>query len=234
MLKKYIYVILALSIYSAAQHASAAQEPDVTIGLIGDSTVTDEGGWGVGFAERLNDRGNVINYAKSGGTLAWLSKRLDELIAKKPDYILIQFGHNDMKFYDTRKYSNKLTNYIERIHKAEIKVIVLSSVTRRHFDESGKIKPPVVKGRTLPEYAKAAQTVAEKQGVPFIDLNTISIAHHNEIGPEVSATYNLKEEDKTHLNKIGAKAIADLIIPEFIAVAPEIAYIVRKDKEETE
>jgi lysophospholipase L1-like esterase len=59
--------------------------------------------------------------------------------------------------------------------------------------------------------------------LPFIDLYTLSEAHHNTIGREESMTYNFKEGDGTHFNEKGAKAIADLIIPELKKVAPELS-----------
>ena len=79
----------------------------ITIGLIGDSTVASTYGWGPGFADRIRKEGTVHNFAKNGATLHSLSKSLDSLLKKKPDYVLIQFGHNDMKRYGTEDYSDQ-------------------------------------------------------------------------------------------------------------------------------
>ena len=100
---------------------------------------------------------------------------------------------------------------------------MLSSVTRRTVDEQGRIKPAVINGRTLPEFALSAKAVAKEANVPFVDLNTISIAHHNKIGPEASAAYNFKDTDKTHFSKKGATAISSLLIEELKAIVPELA-----------
>ena len=62
----------------------------VTIGLIGDSTVAVQSGWGPAFAERFEDRAKIVNYAKNGATLQALSGKLDELVELQPDYILIR------------------------------------------------------------------------------------------------------------------------------------------------
>lgn len=204
--------------------ASAAEKPkQVTIGLIGDSTVADTYGWGPAFAKQCNDHTKVLNYAKNGATLKSLSDKLDELIAQKPDYILIQFGHNDMKQYDAKEYGVKLKDYIERIKKGGCKPIVLSSVTRRVFNDKGHIEPVVINGdRTLPVFAGSAQSVANESSVAFIDLNKISIAHHNKIGPTESAKYNFNKDDKTHFSPVGAQAIAGLIINELKKVVPEL------------
>jgi len=217
--------------------AYSAQEKAVTIGLIGDSTVAEQSGWGPAFASRFNEQAKVINYAKNGATLQSLSARLDELVKLKPDYVLIQFGHNDQKRYDTKVYGDLLASYIERIQKAGGKPIVVSSVTRRTFDESGKIVSTRVQTEkytfkaNLTVYAKAAQAVAEEMKVPFINLHTSSIAHHNKIGLEASMTYNFKEGDKTHFNEKGGQSITDLILPELKQVAPELtAYLKESSK----
>jgi len=201
----------------------AAAQP-VVIGLIGDSTVADTYGWGPALAKRCKPTATVLNYAKNGATPDSLSRRLDALLEHKPDHVLVQFGHNDMKKYDAKAYGAKLASYVKRIRKAGGRPVVLSSVTRRHFDDSGKIAPRVVEGdRALPGFAGEAKAVARRENVPFIDLNAISIRHHNEIGPDASAAYNFKETDRTHFSPEGAAAIAGLIIAELKTAAPELA-----------
>jgi pectinesterase len=230
-MKRYLTIAIALMI---STQVSMAQNKAVTIGLIGDSTVAEQSGWGPAFASRLNGQAKVLNHAVNGATLESLSKKLDALLALKPDYVLIQFGHNDQKRYGTDVYSTRLKSYIERIQKAGAKPIVISSVTRRTFDKNGKIVQTVVESEKysfkgdLAAYAKAAQGVATEMKVPFIDLFTISIAHHNAIGPEASMTYNFQEGDKTHFNKKGTEAIASLIIPELVKVVPELAPYLHK------
>jgi pectinesterase len=205
-----------------------AQKKAMTIGLIGDSTVAIQSGWGPAFAERFNEQATVVNYAKNGATLQALSKKLDALIKLKPDYVLIQFGHNDQKRYDTKVYTAHLKSYVDRIRKAGGKPVIVSSVTRRTFDENGKIVSTMSTKfkANLTAYAQAAEAFAKAQSLPFINLHAASIAHHNTIGPEASMAYNFKEGDKTHFNKAGAKAITDLILKELKVVVPELtAYL---------
>ncbi|MGB1131020.1 MAG: DUF1961 family protein [Haloferula sp.] len=206
----------------------AAAEPQIKIGLIGDSTVAEQSGWGPAFAARFNEHAEVINYAKNGATLHALSEKLDELMKLEPDYVLIQFGHNDQKRYDTTVYSGHLRSYVERIRKSGGKPVMVSSVTRRSFDAHGKIVSNLVKTEkysykgTLTDYAQAAEAVAEELRLPFIDLHRVSIAHHNEIGREESMGYNFKEGDKTHFNRKGAEAITNLILKEMEREVPEL------------
>ena len=213
------------------RHAVAAQKEKkaVTVGLIGDSTVAVQSGWGPAFTERFSKQATIVNYAKTGATLQALSKKLDELVKRKPDYVLIQFGHNDQKRYDTKVYVGHLKSYVDRIKKAGGQPIIVSSVTRRSFDKNGKIVSNLIKNEkyqykaNLTAYAAAAQAFAKAQGLPFIDLHAASTAHHNAIGREASMTYNFKEGDKTHFNRKGAEAITDLILTELKAAVPELA-----------
>ena len=46
-----------------------AQEKAVIVGLIRDSTVAVQSGWGPAFAERFNGNAKIVNYAKNGATL---------------------------------------------------------------------------------------------------------------------------------------------------------------------
>jgi lysophospholipase L1-like esterase len=217
-----IYLAIALLMNLAV---CEAQEKAVIVGLIGDSTVAVQSGWGPAFAERFDRRAQIVNYAKNGATLQALSKKLDALVQLKPDYVLIQFGHNDQKRYDTTVYTAHLQSYVERIRKAGGKPIIVSSVTRRTFDKNGKIVSTMSTKfkANLTRYAQAAEAFAKAQNLPFIDLHAASISHHNSIGREASMTYNFKEGDKTHFNKKGAEAITDLILDELKTVVPELA-----------
>jgi lysophospholipase L1-like esterase len=43
-----------------------AAEHSVTVALVGDSTVNDEGGWGPGFAASFDAKVKTMNFAKNG------------------------------------------------------------------------------------------------------------------------------------------------------------------------
>lgn len=225
-------LLLALLFCLAAPSAFASDKPQIEIGLIGDSTVASTYGWGPGLADRLKDRSAIINYAKNGATLDALSKRLNDLIAQEPDYIVIQFGHNDMKRYGTEDYAKKLTGYVERIKAAGIKPIIFSSVTRRGTTPEGKVRSSIIQGRTLPEYAVAAKGVATKEQVPFVDMNAITIAHHNKVGKDEFATYNYIPTDRTHFSHKGARVVSGLVLDELLKIIPGLEAQVAEDKDE--
>ena len=212
--------------------AGIAGAETITIGLIGDSTVAQQSGWGPAFAAKFKEGVVVHNHAVNGATLEALSKRLPKLLALKPDYVLIQFGHNDQKRYDTETYSRKLKSYIERTQAAGAKPIVLSSVVRRSF-KAGKIFQGIATNAkftfkaSLTAYADAALATAEAMKVPAIDLHRLSMAHHNKIGPEESRSYDFKEGDSTHFNAKGGEAIAGLIVPELVKIVPGLGMLLK-------
>ena len=211
-----------LLLLMVGQGLSTEAEP-LKIGLIGDSTVADTYGWGPAFAERVSSRTMVLNRAKNGATLESLSKALNVLLEEKPDYVLIQFGHNDQKRYGVEEYSKNLRSYVERITNSGGQAVIVSSVTRRNFDNAGRIAPRAsgLKG-SLPEFSRAARKVASELKVPFIDLYALSVGHHNKIGRGASAAYNFEESDTTHFSKKGAAAIANLVVEELGKVSPEL------------
>lgn len=219
---KHLKIYFIIIILFCSGDIMATEKTKLTIGLIGDSTVATTYGWGSAFASKFNAQTSVQNFAKNGATLKSLSSKLDELLHLKPDYVLIQFGHNDQKIYGTQEYSKRLKSYVSRIKKAGAKAIVLSSVTRRFFDNSGHILPREegVKAN-LAYFAKAAKALAKQEKVPFLDLNTLSVQHHNHIGEEQSATYNFDPEDKTHFSPSGAEAIAALILTQLQLIPKE-------------
>src|SRR2546422_251908 len=104
-----ILLVLAAVVPAAALPASAAMK----ILLVGDSTVNDEGGWGVGFHAALWPDIDVVNLARNGRSSksfrdegAWA-----KALAEKPNYVLIQFGHNDCPGKGPERETDPATMY---------------------------------------------------------------------------------------------------------------------------
>jgi lysophospholipase L1-like esterase len=222
-----LLLMICSSVWAAEtpEQANPTQKP-ITISLIGDSTVTDEVGWGKAFAGRFNDQVRVLNSAKGGASSkSWNDgKRLSAALEAKPDYVFIQFGHNDQpgkgadrETLPATSYRDNLKNYVKEIEAAGAKPIIVSSVTRRTFGYNEKIIS------SLAPYAAAARAVAEELNVPFIGLHKASVDYHDEIGYEASMAFNPKQGDTTHFNEKGAEAITDLILIELKAVVPALA-----------
>ena len=107
----------------------AADNPDpkaIKIALIGDSTVSsyakppadrpDLTGWGQVFGEFFTDRVTVLNHAASGRSSKSFRRenRWQPVLDLKPDYVFIQFGHNDQKKEGDR-YADPETDFREQM-----------------------------------------------------------------------------------------------------------------------
>src|SRR5580693_5158220 len=145
----------------------------VKIVLVGDSTVNDQGGWGKGFSGSFNGQVQVINLAPNGRSSksfrdegAWAPA-----LEAKPDYVLIQFGHNDQpgkgpeRETDPRTtYREFMARYVDEARAIGAKPILVTPLTRRHFGPEGKIVSD------LGPYAEAVKALAQDKEVPVIDL----------------------------------------------------------------
>ncbi len=212
----------------------------MVIALIGDSTVTDTAGWGKAFAGKFRSTVEVRNFAMGGRSAkSWLAEeRLPAVLEARPDYVLIQFGHNgqpgkgpDRETDPDTTYRDYLRRYVEDFRAMGAEPILVSSVTRRDFTADGTIRTePTADGvygdgvtRPLKPWAEAAKAVAEEMKTPFIDLYGSSVAYHNHLGETASWQFSPKENDITHFNEFGAEAIANLVVDELREAKPELA-----------
>ncbi len=238
---------LILQMVVAAPVVSAA-EPVIV--LAGDSTVAPEGGWGDGFAKLLAPGVKCINLAKGGRSSksfrdeGFWQKVLDE----KPTWVLIQFGHNDQPGKGPKRetdpkttYRENLARYVDEAQAAGAKPVLVTSLTRRNFDEHGKIKPDA-----LASYVEAVKALAAEKHVPLIDLNARSVEQLELLGPEKAAAFDRPTKapakvtvpaepnsptnpdapapvDRTHLSSKGVTETAELVAKEVRKSVPELA-----------
>ena len=204
-----------------AQADDAQKTAKVRIVLVGDSTVTDQSGWGLAFAGLLKPEAECVNMARSGSSSKSFYDQgsWKQALAQKPNFVLIQFGHNDQpgkgpdRETDPKTtYRDNLVRYIEQARQAGAQPILVTSLARRIFTPEGKISS------SLTPYVEAMKAVAAEQKVPLVDLHGRSIAHLERIGPAEAETYGppLPNEagkfDGTHLSNKGAAAIAPLVV----------------------
>jgi lysophospholipase L1-like esterase len=211
----------------------------VRIVIIGDSTVCDypakhtNRGWGQYIEERFQPEAvKVANLAAAGrSTKTFIQEgRWKKALEKKPDYVLIQFGHNDSHTPDKPEataaatdYKDNLRRYIEESRAIGATPILVTPMVRRTFSAEGKITegqlPP---NRNLGSYANAMKEVASEKKVPVIDLYTSSKALAEKLGPQGSLAMAAKKGDNTHFNEKGARAMADLIMKVLPTVEPKL------------
>lgn len=174
-------------------------EPKVRVALAGDSTVKDVGGWGFGFKKMLGADVLCENFAQGGqssksfrDTGVW-KRTLDA----KPDYVLIQFGHNDMPGKGPKRetdpsttYSENLARFIDEVRQADAKPVLVTSLTRRIFAPDGTLN-----NELLP-YVEAARNVAANHAVPIIDLHAMSRDLVVKLGPDGVEPFEPKLQPK--------------------------------------
>lgn len=209
----------------AAETASAKMR----VALAGDSTVTTNAGWGAAFAKLLGDRAECLQFARGGQSSKSFrdSGNWQKVIAAKPDYILIQFGHNDMPGKGPNRetdpkttFPENLARFVDEARAIGATPILVTSMARRTFD-NGKIR-----GELAP-WAEATRKVAADKKVPLVDLFARSVALLEKMGPEASAVLDPKTKDgkpdHTHLSPKGGEIMAGLIADELRKSEPALA-----------
>jgi lysophospholipase L1-like esterase len=195
-----------------------------TIFVLGDSTVCDQSAepynsWGQMLTRWFNSSIAIANHGESGETYrdSIGRRRLDKILSvmKPGDWLLVQFGTNDQKQIAAgtggpfTTYKDEILTHIQAVRARGGEMIVVSPVERRGFDDQGK---PT---RSLADYAEAARQSAKEFGVPFIDLNAMTLKLHEALGPEKSAAAFAApggKVDNTHHNSYGSYQIAKCVV----------------------
>ena len=207
--------------------------------MAGDSTMCDRksavkmGSWGQLLRKHVKQGVVINNMAKSGfSSKSFISKGLwNKLVSQlqEGDYVIVQFGHNDQKKKDPRRYTDANGEYKDNLRKfitesgaKGAKVVLATSICRRTFGKDGKLTD----APKLKDYADATMAVAKECNVPVVDLNTLTRELLNSLGDEKSRElyfffYNKK--DNTHTTGKGANIIAGLFVEDAKKQQLEIA-----------
>jgi lysophospholipase L1-like esterase len=205
----------------------------ITVFLAGNSTVVDQAeepyaSWGQMIPAFFKPGEIVIaNYAESGETLLAFERerRLEKILSqmKKGDYLFVEFAHNDQKpggnhLDPFTTYKEKLKYYISEVRKKGGNPVLVTSMHRRNFDESGMIV------NTLEDYPEAVRQTGKEENVPVIDLNEMSKSLYEAWGVEKSlkafvhypaGTFpgqNQELKDNTHFSPYGAYELAKCVV----------------------
>jgi lysophospholipase L1-like esterase len=208
----------------------SAEQPlqPVRVVLVGDSTVNDAGGWGPGFRSYFASDVEVVNLAKNGRSSK--SFRAEGLwapaVTGKPDYVLIQFGHNDgpgkgpdRETDPKTTFRENMTRYVEEARAAGAQPVLVTSIVRRNFTEDGRIKPD-----SLVPYVDAVRELAAAMKIPLIDLYSLTLAQAEKLGPDGCAEIDARlpdgKRDQTHLGPTGRREIGRMAAQEFLKLTP--------------
>ena len=244
--------LMAVSLLLAMGFTTAGDDK-ITVYLIGDSTMSlkeekayPETGWGMAFAHFFDGSVTIDNHAKNGrSTGSFIREDRWKPVAsqlKEGDYVFIQFGHNDEskdkgdRYTSPEDYKKNLTLFITESRKLKAIPVLLTPVSRRKFDKSGKAV------ETHEEYSKLVKEVVAETGVAFIDLDAKSIELFQQLGegpskllfnqsePGENPNYPAGSKDNTHFNELGARKIAQIVLKEVIALKLDLArYIVQRE-----
>lgn len=202
--------------------------------IVGDSTVEDNKapfrGWGYCMPEYVAEGVTVRNHALSGrSSKSFLDEGLFEPVRENiavGDLLLIQFGHNDEKLDEERRtepdstFPEKLSIYIDTALNAGAQPVLMTPVSRRHYNEDGTMK------FTHGAYPDAIRKLAAERGVPLIDLKMLTRELYLQLGREETAKLFVQlkpgenpdfpdgHDDLTHYNETGARAVCGLIVKE--------------------
>ncbi|HEU5069022.1 MAG TPA: rhamnogalacturonan acetylesterase [Verrucomicrobiae bacterium] len=219
------------TLVSPAEAGSGNAHP-LRLVIVGDSTVANYAaskparGWGMFIQERFKSSVVVSNLAANGrSTKTFIAEgRWARALALKPDYVLIQFGHNDSHAKGRREatdaatdYRDYLRQYVDETRAAGGVPILVTPMLRRTYTEDGKLVD------LLAPYAEAMKAVAAEKHAPLIDLHAASRALYERLGPTETAKLASEPTDKTHFNEHGARAMADLVLQELPKVVPQLA-----------
>src|ERR1700710_561483 len=100
---------------------AAVRAPGTTlrIDLIGDSTQTNNAGYGRGFCANLTPAVDCVNMARGAASTRTFRElgQWDRALATRPDYMLIQFGHNDLVSKDHADREVELPQYAANLRR---------------------------------------------------------------------------------------------------------------------
>ena len=181
----------------------------------------------------------VENRAKNGrSTKSFRAEGLWQPILdslREGDYVFIQFGHNDEgkekigRYTTPDEFRANLTEYVAQTRSKKAQPLLLTPVTRRSFDATGRIR------ETHPVYTDVVKEVARTENVPLIDLNEKSRELLQSFGPEASRwlylhlepgehpNYPDGKKDDTHFSELGARKIAGIVWGEVKRLNLELA-----------
>jgi lysophospholipase L1-like esterase len=233
-------VVSAFPQSAPPQAVSTARKPGrlVRIELIGDSTQTDNAGYGRGFCANLTEQIECLNSAKGGSSTKTFRRDgiWEKALESKPDYVLIQFGHNDMvsgepndRQVPLAEYEQNLRTFVMQARAIHATPVLITPLTRRYFGADGKIHSD------LTAYADGMKQVAEDLHAPLIDLQAQSIAYLNSIGEKAGSQLGITKKnkdgsvgwDKTHLNWQGSYIFGRLVAEGLGKAEPKLSQYVR-------
>ena len=221
---------LSLLTLSLAAFCVAAEAPHRLV-LAGDSTMQKRsaegpaGSWGEALAPALKDGFAIANFARGGRSTRTYRSEWEQnvLPSLRPgDWVIIQFGHNDMsKASDPKaperrtdpktEYKDNLRRYVRETREKGANPILVTSITLFLFDTNGVWRAQ----NPLTPWVTAMREVAAETGTPCVDMNALTVAAVQEAGFSRATKWYMRAvngKDWAHPTIIGARIFATLFL----------------------
>jgi lysophospholipase L1-like esterase len=219
--------------------------------IIGDSTAASYveerhplTGWAQVLQDYLDDsKVLVVNKAESGRSSRsfYDEGRWDSIKTslKDGDFVFIQFGHNDSKQDDRKRYTKPygtyteyLTRYVNDTRVAGAFPVLLTSINRNSWANETKL------GESLGNYPDAVRVLAKKLKVPLIDMEQRTRVLYERFGkedvrdlflyfdPGDHPNYPDGKSDGTHLSEFGARKVCLAAVEAMRTLKPPLSTFV--------
>jgi len=222
--------LLSLLLAGAAWCAPAAHDRII---LVGDSTMASSTGYGDALCARLTPDTACLNLARGGrssgsfraeGRWDEVTGLLREGAGYRRTYVLIQFGHNDQPGKPGRstdyatEFPVNMTRYVEQARALGAVPVLVTPLTRRSFRQ-GYVQ------NDLAPWAGTVRSIAAATGTPLVDLNALSLAAVQAMGPQEAdqLARSGANFDHTHVGPLGARLFSDIVARELVKQVPALA-----------
>jgi lysophospholipase L1-like esterase len=226
------FALSFLSMLLAAHVQAAPALPDRVI-LVGDSTMASTTGYGDALCGRFTPETSCLNLARGGrssgsfraeGRWDEVTKLLGDGAGFRKTYVLIQFGHNDQPGKPGRstdfvtEFPANMKRYVEEARALGGVPVLVTPLTRRSFKD-GYVH------NDLAPWAATVRDVARATKTPLVDLNALSLAAVQAMGPQEAdkLARTGANFDYTHLGPAGAERFSGIMANELARKVPALA-----------
>ncbi len=228
-MKNYFILILVL-VFLAFIPGSHEEETPLKIIILSDLNIGDthsENNKTQSFTNLLSDflkknhlEADIINFGNDSETSVTFLDKLPEVIAQKPDIVLLMTGNNDA-FVEQGKseprvslevFKRKTGNIIYQLRDKNIEVILMTPIPMGSFP-GGEYEPYFTQGKNhfIKPYVAACREIAENHKILIAD-------NYNYWEGAESSGQNIDDwlTDGIHPNSTGLKKIAETLYPMLI------------------
>ena len=226
------FALPLLSMLLAAHVQAAPALPDRVI-LVGDSTMASTTGYGDALCARFTPETSCLNLARGGrssgsfraeGRWDEVTKLLGDGAGFRKTYVLIQFGHTDQPGKPGRstdfvtEFPANMKRYVEEARALGGVPVLVTPLTRRSFKD-GYVH------NDLAPWAAIVRDVARATRTPLVDLNALSLAAVQAMGPQEAdkLARSGANFDYTHLGPAGAERFSGIMAKELARRVPALA-----------